>query len=615
MNLLRSFVLGACTLGVAANSPAFAQKPEGDLAKILPADTLLYATVNDLSAVFSIDAEGAVRKLLEHPAAKKALEGLYEEFDWLEDEEIMTALDLEPKEIVRMLNGRLAIALPSLALEKSSVETSGQQAKVELDVEPTRGIALMLDLDVTPDRFEELIRNIEKLWSERKNVNKVTLVAEEYEGVRIWQVEIERNSGRLDDESRFAFIDGLLIASDKKETIEDLVDRVKNGAPENDRLSDQVSYRETLESAGDSDMLVHIDVEELMPMMNTLIEHELAEAGDDAIEYVNGPDLVAALGLDAFKSFFFAVNVESDEVAMSIGYSQESRERGLAELMAYTDRGVEIPPYFHSGLHSASVSTFDFTRLYRMVMDMIQKASPYAYRVVRTQLENVEKYGFPLESALLENTDGFLAEVLGYPEGFTPGPDDHPSQAYVLRIKDGKVLREAAAEYAEMNLDDDPVEYMNEFIYKMKMPIPMAGVGAGGGPPELAIAIVGNYAIVGIGDARMVESVIGHLKNPGEKLTDDARLMSSFDELPDENVVAIGWVDVGSVLTNFLRTFRDFARLSVSSGDSDEFTQEFAGKEMSDLPDVSDLDYFIVTKTYRTPESFVQRMLLRRGTK
>lgn len=606
----------AVSIALALAAHGFAQKPEGDLAKILPADTLLYAAVTDVSAVLSIDAEGAVRKLLDHPAAKRALEGIREEFDWLEDQEVMTTLDLEPKEIVRMLNGRLVVALPSLTLEKRTIEASGSQARVDLEVEPTRGLALLVDLDVTPDRFEELLGNIEKFWKERENVNKVTLVSEEYEGVRIWQFEVEETSGAVsEDSARFAFVDGLLLASDKKETIEDLVDRVKNGAPEGDRLSEQASYRETVERTGKSDLLVHVDVEELMPMVNTLIEHELTEAGDAAIEYVTGPNLVASLGLDAFSSFFVSVDVESDEVAATVGYTQESRERGLAELMAYTDRGVEIPTYFHSGLHSASVSTFDFTRLYRLVMDMIQKASPYAHRVVRTQIEKVEKYGFPLESALLENTDGFLAEILGYPEGFTPGPDDHPSQAYILRIKDGKTLREAVAEYAEMNLDDDPVEYMNEFIYKMEMPIPMPGVGSGSGSPELAIAIVGNYAIAGIGDARMVESVIGHLKNPGEKLTDDQRLMSAFDELPDEDVVAIGWIDVASVLTNFLRTFRDFARFSVDSGDSDEFTREFAGKEMSDLPDVSDLDYFIVTKTYRTPETFVQRMLLRRGAK
>lgn len=609
---LRTPFLSLFALALA--TPAFAQKPEGDLAKILPADTLLIASVRDLSAIWATDAEGAIRKLLDHPAAKQALEDVYEKFDWLENDEVMLALDLEPKEIARMLNGRLVVALPALALEKTTVEASGNAAKVELDLEPSRGMGLLLDLDVTEDRFEELLKNIEKLWAEQPEYNKVTLVAEEYEGVRIWQYELERKSGEVDTRLRFAFRDGLLIASNEKETVEDLVDRVKNGAPEGDRLAEEASYQETLASAGKTDLLVHVNVAELMPMMNTLIEHELEEAGDDVIEYVTGPNLVAALGLDAFQSFFFAMDVEDHELSVAIGYTQESRDRGLAELMAYTDRGVEIPPYFHSGLHSASVSTFDFTKLYQRVMDMIQKASPYAHRIVRTQIDNVQKYGFPLESALLENTDGFLAEILGYPEGFTPGPEDHPSQAYVLRIKDGKALRDAISEFAETNVDDDPVEYMNEFIYKMPMPIPIPGMG-GGASPELAVAIVENYAIIGLGDSRMVESVIGHLKNPGEKLTDDNRLMSAFDDLPNEDVVAIGWMNVADVLTNLIRGFRDMMRVSVATGDEGDIARDIARKTMDELPDVSDLDYFIVTKAYRTPDSFTQRMLLRRGQK
>jgi hypothetical protein len=594
--------------------PAVAQKPEGDLAKVLPADTLGIFAVHDLAAVFAIDAEGAVRKLLAHPAAKELLDEGYESFDWLENQEIMTALDLEPKELVRMLNGRLLVALPSLELVKGDVQQSGTTAQAELDLEPNGGFALLLDLDVTQDRFEELLHNIEKLWSEQPEMNKVTLVGEDFEGVKVWQYELDFKSGKTETPVRFAFRDGLLVASNEKETVEDLLDRVKNGAPENDRLADDAAYIETLERVGNNDMLVHFNVKEFMPLVNQLIEHQIAEMGDEATEYVNGPDLVAALGLDAFHSFFVGIDVENDELSAAVGYTQESRQRGLAELMAYDDRGIELPSYFHSGLHSGSVSSIDFTKLYRLVMDMVQKASPFAHRFLRSQIENIQKYSFPLETALLENTDGFLAEVVGYPEGFTPGPEDHPSQAYVLRVKDGEALATALGEYADMNADEDPAEYMNEFIYKMPLPIPMAGVG--GASPEVAFAVVENYAIIGIGDARMVESVIGNLKNPGEKLTDDDRLMTAFDDLPNENVVGLSWMNVADVLTNAIRGVRDMLELSIQTGGpggNDRAAREFAKKSMDELPDVSDLDYFIVSKTYRTPETFVSRFLLRRG--
>lgn len=588
-------------------SSAWAQNPEGDLAKFLPADTLGYVSVRDVSAVLSIDAEGSIRKLLAHPAMEELLKSVSEAYDWVENEEIMKTLDLEPKEIVRMLNGRLVVAIPALALEEKSVEMTGGQAKVELDLEPTRGMAFFLDIDITQDRFEELAHNLEKLIMEKgKNNNKVTLINEEYEGVKIWQYEVEKTSGEVKTPLRFAFRDGLLIGSDKKETVEDLVDRIKNGAPDGDRLADTPSYIESVDQVGKQDFLVHFNVEQFMPMVNKLLKHQLEEAGDQITEFVQINDLIEALGLDAMKSIFLGLDVEDDEARLAFGFTQESREHGLAELITYVDGGVELPTYFHPGLHSASVSAFDFTKLYHRLMEMIGKASPFAHRFLTTQLENIEKYGFPIQNAVLENSDGFLAEMLGYPEGFVPGPDDHPSQVYVLRVKDAQSLKNAVSEYADMNAEEDAQEYMNESIYKMPLPIPLPGVG-GGGAPKVAIAIVEKYAIVGIGDPRMVESVIGHLKNPGETLSQDKVLMTALDDLPDEHVVGISWANMADVITNALRASKDMIGITFD----DPNDRRTAQQALKELPDVSNLKYFLASKTYRTPEIFVQRTLLR----
>ena len=602
MKLLRSTSL---VFGLFLSS-AFAQNPEGDLAKFLPADTLGYVSVRDVSAVLSIDAEGAIRKLLAHPAMEELLKSVSGAYDWVENEEIMKTLDLEPKEIVRMLNGRLVFAIPSLAIEEKKVEMKSGQAKIELDLEPTRGMALFLDIDITQDRFEELAHNFEKLLMEQgKNNNKITLINEEYEGVKIWQYEVEKNSGEVKTPIRFAFRDGLLIGSDKKETVEDLVDRIKNGAPEGDRLADTPSYIESVDQVGKQDFLVHFNVEQFMPLVNKLIQHELEKKGASISEFVQVNDLIEALGLDALKSIFLGLDVEDDEARLAFGFTQESREHGIAELITYADGGVEFPTYFHPGLHSASVSAFDFTKLYHRLMEMISKASPFAHRFLTTQLENIEKYGFPIQNAVLENSDGFLAEMLGYPEGFVPGPDDHPSQVYVLRVKDAQSLKNAVSEYADINAEEDAQEYMNESIYKMPLPIPLPGVG--GGSPKVAIAIVEKYAIVGLGDPRMVESVIGHLKNPGETLSQDKGLMTAFDDLPDEHVVGIGWANMADVITNALRASKDMIGITLD----DPNDRRTAEQALNELPDVSNLKYFLASKTYRTPEIFVQRTLLR----
>lgn len=608
---LRSMIPAlALAAAVGAGLPAAAQTPEGDLAKVLPRDTLGVLSVRDLSRVFSLDEDGALMRLLEHDAVKTAFEELYESFDWLEDKDVMLALDLEPREIARMLNGRLTLALPELYLEETEVETRGGGTEVRLELEPSGGFSLMADVDVTADKLEEVLENIATLWGEEENLNRVQLLIEEFEGMKVYHYEVEDNDGDVDEPFRLALRDGLLVASNEKDTVEDLLDRLKNGAPEGERLADEPAYAETLDRLGDSDLLLYFNVEQLGPMVNTLIAHEMADMPDEYSQYVTADNLLAALGIDALWSVFGGLTVEDDEATLVFGFTHEDRERGLATLIAYDDRGVEIPEYFHPDLHSASVSSFDFGTLYRNAMDMLQKASPYAHLLVTTQLSNLEGSGYPLRDALLENTDGFLAEMLGYPEGVVPGPDDHPTQAYVMRVRDAQTLSEALVELGEMMSEDDPREYMNETIYEIPLPF-MLSMGTGAG--KAAFSVVENYLVVALGDPRMVESVIGHIKNPGQTILDDDALMTALDDMPDEDVVGLGWANVADVLTNTIRASRDAIEMQIRFSDGDErATFEEARDALEEIPDVSDIDYFIATKTYRTPESFVAHMLLRR---
>lgn len=607
MNSLRTLLVAGLVL--AASPRGLAQLENEDLARLLPANTFLYLSVQNLGSILDIDPDGAVSRLLHHAAMKQAFEEVYESFDWLEDRDLMLSLNLDTKQLAQLFHGRIAIALPEVILKETALDETGSAVSLSLD--PGRGAVLLADFDGTEDQLNELLENLLKVWEEEEeDVSKVTLIPEDFEGMPLMQIEVIDANGEVDEEERYlAFRDGLLTFSDNRTSIEDVLDRLKNGAPEDDRLIDQPRYVETLDSVGDHDALIYLNLGEVGPLINQVIHNQIEQAGTRVTMYVTAENLIAALGLDAFWSTYIGLRVDDDEAELTFGITHEDREQGLATLIAYRDGGVEIPTFFNPAFHSASVSCYDLSAVWKNIESMVKKASPFGHTWMMTQLARVEGMGFPLRDALLENLDGLLIDVLGYPEESTAGPDDHPSQAYILRIRDPQTLAEALEEFGESASDDEPTEFMNARIYTVSLPFDF-GAGA-----NLAYAVVENYLIAAIGDPKMVESIIAHIKNPGESLMDDKVLMDGFDALPGEHVVSIGFADVSDLIIDSLRGGDDMLEMQMGQT-RDRAQRERLGQVkqgIEELPDVSDIDYFLVSKTYRTRESFVQRLLMRQG--
>ena len=589
---------------------------EGDLADVLPAETFLYASISDLGDLIEIDEDGAIATLLRHDAVKQAFDEIYGSFDWLQDKDLMLALNLEPKDLAQLFGGRIVFAIPEVGIKESDVDTtSGAGVETSLSLDLPRGVAAFADFDGTREQLEELFDNIVTVWEEEDDVNQVTLLNDEFEGARIYQFEVEDLQGEIDDdEMLIGFRDGLLVLSDQRDTLEDLLDRLAHGVADEERLVDAPRYTETLDACGETDVLVYLNLGEVGPLLNEVILNQMEQFGDDLETFVSPDDLIETIGLDAFWSMFLGLRVDDDEAELTFGLTHEDRDHGLARLITYADGGVEIPTFFNPDFHSASVSCYDFTDAYLAVMDAVKKASPYGYNVLDTQLGMLERE-FPIRDALLENCDGLLIDILGYPEASTAGPDDNPTQAYILRVKDAQTLAEAVDEFGEIYGEGEPTEFMNERIYEIpshSLPFMMMMMVQGG---NLSFAVVENYLVVAMGETKMVESVIAHVKNPGESITEDQVLMTAFDDLPDDDVVSIAFADVSDLLLDLLRGSQDMIEIQMATSRDAAEREALRGANdaIEQLPDVSDIDYFIVSKTYRTPETVVQRALMRRG--
>ncbi|MFG0319686.1 MAG: hypothetical protein ACF8XB_20605, partial [Planctomycetota bacterium JB042] len=203
---------------------------------------------------------------------------------------------------------------------------------------------------------------------------------------------------------------------------------------------------------------------------------------------------------------------------------------------------------------------------------------------------------------------------LGHPEASIAGEDDSPTQAYVVRVRDPQGLEESLAELAEFVGDEEPTEFMNELVYRIPMP---GGMMLGGGKEAfLAYAVVENDLVVSVGEARMVENLISHIKNPGESVLENSSLMAALDDLPDDDCVGLGFADIADVLTNAIRggEMGLFMEASRERDAGRRSRLERARKTLDELPDVSDLHYLMVSKSYRTPESYLYRVLIRRDT-
>lgn len=610
MKLMRTLSTAIVLATVLAGAPPAAADVPDDLTEMLPTSTVFLFQVEQFGKFAMLDEDGSIATLARHEAVEAAFEEMYSFFGSFDDDEFLLALDLEKEELSRLFGGRMLFAMPELSLEKSDVEV-GASTRVQLSLEPTRGIVVMADYTGTEERLEELLENYVAMREEEEDVHKAALITDEFNDVTIYNVAEVDMDREVDEALWLALVDDLLIATNREETLLDFIDLADQGAPEGDRLADDPRYLEAIDLAGEHDALLYANLGELMPLVNDLLQNQLDQQGMSVAMFLRPSDLIAALRLDALQSAFATLHVEDEEAGLVFGFTHTDTDYGLHTLLTYDDSGVEIPSYFSSDFHSASISNFDVAAAYANFDSMLLKASPTGHGMLRGQIEMFEEETFPIREALLDNMAGRFVEVLGYPEASLAGPEDHPSQAYVLKLQDGQSLAEGLAKLAEDQGDSEPIEFMNETIHVL----PLASIfSMGRGESSLCMAVVGNELVATMGERKMCENVIAHLKNPGaDLLLDDEDLLDAFDALPNDNVVALGFVDVANTLQNVIRGSDDAVTFQIASAeDADDVETLIAAQQAIDeLPDVSDIDYYVVSKTYKSPDSFIQRMLLR----
>jgi len=542
----------AFALALAPAAELVAQGQQDDFAAVLPNGTMLYVYVDNVQSALDLDPDGDMMRLLEHDAMQEAFSGLYDQFDGLKDKDFLLALDLDERELLGLFSGRVGLAIPELALVESEIETqdAGATAHVELDV-PQGGV-LMADFNGTQDKFEELLTNIAILAGEEEDVHRAELVVEEFEGTRLYAIETEDLDGETDAPSWMAMVDGVFMVANEEETARSFVDLVRNGAPEGDRLLDDERYVDACDRMGETDARIYVNLGEFLPMVNTLIRQEMKQLGDRVEQFVTAENLIEGLRLDAFESAFLGAAFEDDQASIVMGMTHAETDRGLSTMFAYADGGVEIPSYFSPEFHSGSITTLDLSQLYQNFDSMLKKISPYAHTMMHMQISSMEsEYGFALREAVLDNFDALLVEFIGYPEATVAGDDDNPTQAYVIRVKDPQGLSESLAEFADFMAEEDPTEFMNELVYTI--PLPMEMSAGGDQDPFLAYAVVENNLVISVGEKRMVENVIAHIKNPGDSVLENSSVMDALDDLPSDDQVGLGFADVADVLANAIR--------------------------------------------------------------
>ena len=603
--LATTVITAGCALSAAA------QVPNGDLAQLLPGGTMVFASIDELNKAFLLDPDGAFRTLLKEDAVEEAFESAYEFFGDFEDQEFLLALDLEEEELATLFSGRVMLAIPEILLEESDVEVKGNStAKIELSLDLGRGMVLMADFGGTRDRFETLLENVTKYREDEEQIHTSQVVSYEYEDIRLYNIEELDTDMEVDDSTWLALIDDLLIASNEEETLKDFADLARNGAPKDDRLSDDPRYIEAVDMVGPHDALVYINLAELLPLVDQLIEHQMKKQGPMIEMFVRAEDLLAALRLDAIKSMFAGFQVEDDEAGFVFGFTHAETEMGLHTLLTYGAGGVEIPEYFSSDFHSASITRFDFGAAYDAFDKLLLKASPYGHNMLQGQISQLQSEGLELTNGLLNNLDSLFVEVLGYPDATVAGPDDAPTQAYIVKVRDPQSLSEALAKMAEDLTQEEPVEFMNEQIHELPLPVAFP---PGSENSSLFYAVVESSLVASLGKREMVENIISHLKNPGESLLEDVDLMDAFDALPHEDCVGIGFADVASLLANLRRAGNESLQFQILAPlPPDDLEGLLEAQELLDnLPDTSGIHYYLVSKTYKSYDAFVQRMLLR----
>ncbi|CAA6690386.1 MULTISPECIES: hypothetical protein [unclassified Lentimonas] len=513
--------------------------------------------------------------------------------DWDDEEDfddVLDAFGLTQDELFELFPGQA-----SLAFYKLADKMMGQVDREEM--------VLMAEFSGDADRLNELMHiQFERNMAAQQEVNPLVeheMIQESFMGETLYFDEtFDGEETYIED--GYAFVDGIVVLAAPESRLRDAVESIKEGA--SDPIADSDVYRRSREDGGRGDVFVYLNLENLMPPLNTALV-DLPMVNNLAMFGVTAQSLQNALSLESLQAMYADLDLIEDGVLAHYGMIYDEK-LGFLSLLSYGQGELPEARYVPEGVLSSAVSLFDFSEMLANLEKVLTSASPTLPPLIDMQMQMMQtNTGVDLRSSILENFGSRVVNLSVLNEAGLEGMQTAESQQlFMVELNDSQAFAQAIEAFKDMvpgaRAMIETQEYEGQTIYTIHGP-------SDPNFPEVQQADVSyvmtrSELIVNIGRVGLLHQVLSRMSEGGDGLWQSREIEALFERIEQPNAVTRSYMNAEQMVEPLFRSLLEAGELS-------GFTSKVSADQ---IPSDLDVSYRLISEVNEAPDSLFGRTLI-----
>ncbi|CAA6679963.1 MULTISPECIES: hypothetical protein [unclassified Lentimonas] len=508
-----------------------------------------------------------------------------EDFD-----DVLDAFGLTQDELFELFPGQA-----SLAFYKLADKMMGQVDREEM--------VLMAEFSGDADRLNELMHiQFERNMAAQQEVNPLVeheMIQESFMGETLYFDEtFDGEETYIED--GYAFVDGIVVLAAPESRLRDAVESIKEGA--SDPIADSDVYRRSREDGGRGDVSVYLNLENLMPPLNTALV-DLPMVNNLAMFGVTAQSLQNALSLESLQAMYADLDLIEDGVLAHYGMIYDEK-LGFLSLLSYGQGELPEARYVPEGVLSSAVSLFDFSEMLANLEKVLTSASPTLPPLIDMQMQMMQtNTGVDLRSSILENFGSRVVNLSVLNEAGLEGMQTAESQQlFMVELNDSQAFSQAIEAFKDMvpgaRAMIETQEYEGQTIYTIHGPsdpnFPEAQQA------DVSYVMTRSELIVNIGRVGLLHQVLSRMSEGGDGLWQSREIEALFERIEQPNAVTRSYMNAEQMVEPLFRSLLEAGELS-------GFTSKVSADQ---IPSDLDVSYRLISEVNEAPDSLFGRTLI-----
>lgn len=582
--MLKKFILPAAI----AICPFSLQAFENDLELLYPESTLVYSHAKSLATFAQLDKDHPMAKLYKHKAIQSYIKKSVDMDE--EGEEFKKETE---RFFLKHCTERASIGILGAGSKKNIKEAANThpqaiQLGIGLSVDKF-DIGVTLDCSATQKEFADYLELSEKILGGKA----LNLIKEEFEGETYYEIGQDEQQMKI----YVSLTDELLIFATQEESMKDFIGRAKQSKKQK-TLAGNAKFLDATEQLRKTDLFAYARLdqayENLILNRDTSVLNAIRE--NPQMNMMISADAIANdIHLDAFDSVFFAASLTEDGCDMKYGMAVKSTE-GVAGLFTHDRNIPEIPSYVFKDFKAMNVSSYDINSSFQSFEAMLNKISPLGFMAMTQQFGDTYKM---FKTNVIENLEPYFVGFSGH---IDPALQNKTSSSNIMvfKVKNDDLIHQAMAEIIKKVPTATSLEFLDEKIYHIK-----------NDKKDYFLSVVNGYLVIShTSEEDMWKHVISQIKNPGAGMGADKQLADLWDSMP-QGEVSMSYYDLAQLImdAHFEKNKSELVKVKTKVQINDG--NEQAGENDNQVPDVSDLNYSLLTKFYQGDNFWHSELKLR----